>query len=358
MRVLIASGGTGGHFYPGLALARELGRRGHECLFVLRRGDPGGPRLDAEGLPWTELDLAGLSRRPSLSWLSVGPRTLMALKTAYQATRAWRPSVLVGMGGYLTLPAALAAAARRVPVVLHESNAVLGLANRLCAPFAAALALGLPREDGGEGTLVGTPLRAELHARGDAHEARRALGLDPALPTVLVLGGSQGARALNAAVPAAVAALKAPVQVLHLAGKNGAEAARAAYAAGPARAVVVEYLERMDRAYAAADLAVCRAGAGTAAELAAQSLPAVLVPYPHAAGGHQDVNARLLERVGAAVRIPEADLSSAALSNRLKTLLGDSSGRTAMGEAYAKLGLPSPKDCVGRFAGLVEAAGR
>lgn len=359
MRILIASGGTGGHFYPGLALARELIKRGHEPLFLLRRGDPASPRLDAESLAWTELDLSGLSRRPSSSWLTIAPRTLRALKTAHDLVRAWRPAVTVGMGGYLTLPAALASAARRVPLVLHESNAILGLANRLSAPFSSALAFGLPQEGGGlSGTLTGTPLRAELHERGDAAEARRSLGLDPAKPTVLVVGGSQGARTLNTLVPAALgrAAGAAGIQAIHLTGPKDVAAVRAAYADGPGRAVVLDYLDRMDRAYAAADLAVCRAGAGTAAELAAQRLPALLIAYPHAAGGHQDANARLLESAGAAESMPEATLSVAALAERLGALLSDPARRSAMGSAYAKLGLPPPSQAVALLADIVEAA--
>ncbi|MBI2363244.1 MAG: UDP-N-acetylglucosamine--N-acetylmuramyl-(pentapeptide) pyrophosphoryl-undecaprenol N-acetylglucosamine transferase [Elusimicrobia bacterium] len=359
MKVLIASGGTGGHFYPCLALGREVKARGGSALFILRAGDPAGPRLDAEGLPWVGLELSGLPRRPSAAWLTAPVRTVRALLVARRVVRAWRPDAVVGMGGYLTLPAALAGAWRGVPVVLHEANALLGLANRLSRPFSSALALGLPLEGGERGDLVGTPLRQELHARGDAAAARKSLGLDPARPTVLVVGGSQGARALNRLVPAGLSRASAAVpgiQVVHLAGKAEADAVREAYAAGGTRAIVLDYLERMDQAYAAADLAVCRAGATTVAELAAQALPALLVPYPFATARHQDANARVLERAGAAELLAEDSLTPERLAGRAAALLRDPGRRAQMSAAYGRAGLPEPGVCVRLFADLVERA--
>lgn len=361
MRVLIASGGTGGHFYPGYALSRELAARGHESLFIVRKGDPAGPRLDALGLPWTELDLSGLPRRPSAAWLTLPWRTAKGLWTAAAIIRAWRPDAVVGTGGYLTLPAALAAFARRVPVVLHESNVVLGLANRLSRPFCDVLALGLPSAEGASGVLTGTPLRPELLERGEPSAARRALGLDAALPTVLVVGGSQGARALNRLAPPALsAAMKelGPLQALHLAGKDAEGEVRADYAAAQVPAVVLSYLDQMERAFAASDLAVCRAGATTLAELNAQRLPALLIPYPHATGGHQDANARAFEAAGAAERLPEEGLDAARLGARLSAVLGSAERRKSMSESFAKLGLPPAREAARLLAGLVETAGR
>lgn len=267
--------------------------------------------------------------------------------------RAWGPGAVVGMGGYLTLPAALAGALRGVPVVLHESNTVLGLANRLVRPLSAALAAGLP---GAGGTLTGTPLRPELLEPGDPATARRALGLEPGLATVLVVGGSQGARALNRLVPPALALAReasGPVQALHLCGKDGESDTRAAYAAAGVPAVVLPYLDGMQRAYAAADLAVCRAGASTLAELAARRLPALLVPYPHAAGAHQDANARLAQSAGAAVRLPEPGLDAAALGAALAKLLGSADLRLKMSESWSTLGLPPARDSARLLADLI-----
>ena len=367
MRILIACGGTGGHFYPGYALGKALGARGHETLFVLRREDPAALRLTEEDLPFAELDLRGLSRSPSRSWLALPGKLARSLWTARNIVRAWRPAVAVGMGGYLTVPVAAAARLRGVPLVLHESNAVLGLANRLSAGGAACLALGLPGKRPGSGTrtaLTGTPIREALWAKADPAASRRALGLDPGLATLLVVGGSQGARALNRLVPEALRLLaertpppRSGVQVLHLCGKGHAEATRAAYAGLPA--VILEFLEDMPAAYGAADLAICRSGASTLAELAAQKLPALLVPYPAATGAHQEANARILEAAGAARLALEGGLSAAVLAELLGGLF-DPAGSTlsAMTRAYEGLGLPPPERSAAVLADIVEEAGK
>ena len=227
------------------------------------------------------------------------------------------------MGGYLTFPCAYAAWRRGVPLALHESNAILGLANQASAKlFGGSLFWGLPPVDG-NGNVVGTPVRPELYGRMDAAEARKKLGLDPAKKTILVFGGSQGATAINGGFAAGLKASGVAAQVLHLTGKGkGAETTTAYEKAGVA-AKILEYLDDMAAAYAAADVVVCRSGASTLAELAAQRKAAILVPYPHAAANHQDANARVFEKNGTAVRIPETDLSTA-LGPKLADMLKSS----------------------------------
>lgn len=346
-RALIAAGGTGGHFYPGLATALELKARGWEVLMIVRRDDPAKERLEAAGLACLEVDLRGLPRRLGPELLSFAARLAASMRLLSRVTRDFRPDLTVGMGGYLTFPAAWAARRRGVPVALHESNAVLGLANAAALRLGAALFWGLPPARG-EGTVVGTPIRAALHRRADAAASRRALGLDPARKTLLVFGGSQGARALNAGVPAALAAAGVDAQVLHLAGAGRSEEAAAAYRAAGLSASVRDYLDDMPAAYAAADAVVCRAGASTLAELAAQRKPAVLVPYPHAAANHQDFNARVFERAGAAARVPEAELAS-----RLGPAAADMLTSSPAG-AYDALGLPAPERTTALFADALE----
>jgi UDP-N-acetylglucosamine--N-acetylmuramyl-(pentapeptide) pyrophosphoryl-undecaprenol N-acetylglucosamine transferase len=359
MRVAIACGGTGGHFYPGYALARELRERGHETLFLVRDGDPARGLLEAESLACAEIRLRGLSRRPSWSWLTILPRTLGALRTLRRAFRAYRPDVFVGMGAYLTGASAVAARLSGVPVVLHEANARLGLANGACARFADALALGLPLVSEAHarvGTaLTGTPIRGELHKRGDSRPARKALGLDPELKTILVLGGSQGARALNTRIPAGLALASPRVQAYHLCGKDRAAETADAYAkAGMSeRVVVAEYDSDMARAYAAADAVVCRAGASTAAELLAQRLPAVLVPYPYAAEDHQAANAEALVRAGLGVLLREESLSSESLKNALESL-----PNTPSEDPAEAIGLPPAAQSARRLADVVEKAAK
>lgn len=307
-RVLIAAGGTGGHFYPGLVAAQELKARGWEPLLIVKKDDPAKERLEKAGLACLEVDLGGMPRSIGLGLGTFAVKLIGSMRLMSRVVKDFKPDLALGMGGYLTFPVAYAAWRRNVPVALHESNALLGLANKAGAWFGGTIFWGLPPADG-NGKVVGTPVRPALYGRMDAGDARRALGLDPGKKTVLVFGGSQGAKAINLAVPKAMRASGVDAQVLHLAGKGKSEETLNAYKAAGVTATVLDYLEDMAAAYAAADVVVCRSGASTLAELAAQRKTAVLVPYPHAAANHQDANARVFEKSKTALRIPETDLS-------------------------------------------------
>lgn len=354
-RAVIAAGGTGGHFYPGLVAAQALKARGWEPLMVVRAGDPALAALEREGIPALPVDLRGLPRRPGPELFAFAAKLAGSLGTLTRALKSFRPDLALGMGGYLTFPLVWAAWRRGVPRAVHESNSILGLANAASLKLGAELFWGLPPADpSAGGTLTGTPIRPALRARRDPLDARRALGLAPDRPTLLVFGGSQGAAALNAALPKALKALP-EVQVLHLAGRGKAEAATAAWRAAGAAADVREYMEDMAAAYGAADLVVCRSGASTLAELAAQRVPAVLVPYPHAAADHQDANARVFERAGAAVRLPEGELD-ARLGGVLADLIRSSGAaqRAGMSAAYARLALPPAGETADVLAAALE----
>lgn len=309
-RALIAAGGTGGHFYPGLVAAQELKARGWEPLLIVKKDDPARERLEKAGLACLEVDLGGMPRRLGPGLVTFTVKLIASMRLMSRVTKDFKPALALGMGGYLTFPVAYAAWRRGVPVALHESNALLGLANKAAAWFGGTIFWGLPPADG-DGKVVGTPVRPALYGRRDAGDARRALGLDPGRKTILVFGGSQGAKAINLAMPKAMRASGVDAQVLHLAGKGKSEETLDAYKAAGITATVLDYLEDMAAAYAAADVVVCRSGASTLAELAAQGKAAILVPYPHAAADHQDANARVFERNKTAVRIPETDLSDA-----------------------------------------------
>lgn len=310
-RVMIAAGGTGGHFYPGLVAAQELKARGWEPLLIVKKDDPAKERLEKAGLACLEVDLGGMPRSIGPGLVTFTVKLAGSMRLMARVAKDFKPDLALGMGGYLTFPVAYAAWRRGVPVALHESNAILGLANKAASWFGgASLFWGLPPAEG-NGNVVGTPVRPALYGRRDAGDARRALGLDPARKTILVFGGSQGAKAINLAVPRAMRDSKIDAQVLHLAGKGKSEETRNAYMTAGVTAKVLDYLDDMAAAYAAADIVVCRAGASTLAELAAQRKTAVLVPYPHAAADHQNANARVFEKNGTALRIPETDLSDA-----------------------------------------------
>lgn len=345
-RVLIAAGGTGGHFYPGLVAALELRARGWEPLLVVKKDDPAKERLEKAGLAWLEADLGGMPRSLGPGLVSFTMKLLGSMRLLSRVAKDFKPDLALGMGGYLTFPVAYAAWRRGVPIALHESNAILGLANRASALFGAALFWGLPPAEG-EGKVVGTPVRPALHGRGDAGEARRALGLDPARKTILVFGGSQGAKALNA-VPAAMKAAGVDAQVLHLAGKGKSEETLNAYKTAGITAKVLDYLDDMASAYAAADVVVCRSGASTLAELAAQRKTAVLVPYPHAAADHQDANARVFETAKTALRIPETGLSDG-LGPALAKML-----ESPTTKGYDDLGLPPAATTTSLFVDELE----
>ncbi len=360
-RIVIAAGGTGGHFYPGLVLAQTLRQRGWQPLMLVRVDDPALFRLEAEGIPAVPLDLQGLSRRPGPGWALFSWKLARSLRLAGRILRDFKPDVAVGMGGYLTFPAAFAARRRGVPCAVHESNAVLGLANRASVALGATLLRGLPPAPGeAAGQLTGTPVRPTLWSPADAAAARRDLGLEPGLPTVLVFGGSQGARGINQAAPTALAqaasVIAGGIQVLHLAGFKSASEVTGLYSkAGFAQAhvKVLPYLDSMEKGYAAADLVVSRAGASTIAELAGLRKPAILVPYPHATRRHQDANAALLAAAGAARIVPEAELDSR-LAVELRSALASPAGLRDMAAAYGRLGLPCGADAVRRLADAIE----
>lgn len=367
-RVLVAAGGTGGHVYPALALAIELRERGHEVAFV------GGHRIETRLVPdagfrLVSLPVRGLPRSVSPQALISGIALLRSLAGARRALRQTGADVVVGMGGYPSLPPALVAGWSSRPVVLHEQNAMLSLAHRLSLRRARVLALSLPlaveprRRGRASVELVGNPIRRELQRLAEAEAPQRArrrseaasrFDLDPERTTVLVFGGSQGARAVNEAVPAAIGTRSGfeAVQVLHIAGPGNEEAARARWETTRLRRTVLPYVDAMEDAYAVADLVVGRAGASTIAEATALGLPMVLVPLPHAPGGVQEVNARLLEDAGAGRCVLQGGSGLAErLSEALGPLLDDSRRRQEMGERARSLGRP---DAAAQLAGLVE----
>lgn len=337
-RVLIAAGGTGGHFYPGLVAALELKRRGWEPLLVVKKDDPAKAKLESAGLPCLEVDLRGLPRSAGPELFSFAWKLLGSLRLLAKVGRDFKPDLVLGMGGYLTFPCAYAAWKRGVPLALHESNAILGLANKASLRFGATLFWGLPPV-AGEGAVVGTPVRPELfHPKAKTSTGK----------SVLVFGGSQGAKALNRGFAAAAKSSGVAMTILHLAGRGKSEETKAAYAASGVAATVLDYSEDMATAYAGADLVVCRSGASTLAELAAQRKFSVLVPYPHAAANHQDANARVFERNGTALRIPETDLSNA-LGPALADLL-----KSPPSPDWTKLGLPAADRTTVQFADALE----
>ncbi len=356
MRILLAGGGTAGHTSPLLATADAL-RRLDPDVAVTCLGTPRGLEntvVPAAGYPLELIPPVPLPRRPSVDLAKVPVRLRAAVKETLAVFDRVELDVVVGYGGYVSMPAYLAARRRRLPLVVHEQNALPGLANRVGARVAQRVAVSFPDTPLPRAEYVGLPIRRMISTLDRAAlraEARETFGLDPDRPTLLVTGGSQGARRLNQQVSGAAAALaEAGVQVLHVVGPQG-EATPAATSQVPY--VVVPFVERMDLAYAAADLVVCRAGASSVTEAAAVGLPAVFVPLP-IGNGEQAHNARPVVDAGGGLLVDDAALTSAWVAATVPGLATDPDRLAAMGAAAAAL---IPADADDRLAAIVWESG-
>jgi UDP-N-acetylglucosamine--N-acetylmuramyl-(pentapeptide) pyrophosphoryl-undecaprenol N-acetylglucosamine transferase len=370
LRVLIAAGGTGGHVFPGLALARTLVARDPATTVSFAGTTRGieGRSVPAAGFEVDMLPILPLSRRLSVETVLSPGAAVAGVGAATRLLKRRRIDVVAGMGGYVTLPVAMAAKLSGIPVVLHEQNAVPGIANKLAARVATTVALGVAEAaaafGGARTVVVGNPVRPELaHLDRDAlrTEALTAFGLDPARRTLFVFGGSQGARRLNNALIDATASWPRPdtIQVLHACGKRDEDAVRAGWAAVEPRGLrvqVVPFVDRMDLAYAATDLAVTRAGALTVAELTVAGVPAVMVPLPHATAGHQAANAAVLAAAGGVVHIPDAELTGPRLAEEAAVLLDDPGTLASMGKVMRDLARPEAAEDLADT--VLAAAGR
>jgi len=346
VRVVIAGGGTAGHVYPGIALARLLSKHGSEATFIGRPDGVEARLVTAAGYEFVPIQVAGRDRGFSFKNVVVAAKLLSAIWRCLTILARSEPDVVVGTGGYVSLPVILAARIHRIPVVIHEQNAVPGLANRIGARFAAAVAVSFPttqRRLRERVFVTGNPVRPEI-AHLDLAVARDAglqeFDLEAGRRTLLVAGGSQGALAVNEAAFGCYRRWRADerLQVLHLVGPGNLEASERFLAGlkSPEDRIewrLVAYTERMDLALAVADLAVSRAGATTLAEMCAAGLPAVLVPYPYSLDDDQLHNARALADAGGAEVIVQAGLSPEELAAAVEALIYDDDRLARMGEA-------------------------
>ncbi len=341
-RILIMAGGTGGHVYPALAIARALEGRAVDVMWLGTRRGLEARVVPAAGIPIHWISVRGL-RRSALGAVLVAPFQLaLALVQSLRVMLAYRPSAVLGMGGFVSGPGGVAAWLTRRPLVIHEQNAIAGLTNRLLARLARVVLQAFPGSFSPalEARTVGNPVREEI-ARIEDPAVRLAARSGPL--RLLVLGGSQGSLKLNQVVPEALSRMPAAERPLvrHQAGARTLAIAREAYARHGVDAELVEFIEDMAAAYAWADLVVCRAGALTVAELAAAGLPAIFVPFAAAVDDHQTANARPLLDAGAAAIVSESELDA----KRLAALLGEwlASRDTLRRRAIAARGLARPE---------------
>ena len=359
MRFVLTGGGTAGHINPALALAEALSARGHEVFFA---GTPQGveARLVAQaGIPFTPFQAAGFDREAPLTLITSSVKILRSLGKATAWLRELAPDAVVGFGGYVSIPVGLAASQLGIPLVIHEQNSVMGMANKFLSRHAAAVALtyeaaGKDAAVPSRVVLTGNPVRASVLA-ATREQGRSMLGVPGDATMLLVFGGSLGARHINEAVCALKDRLLAHdgLYVVHLTGPKEYDACVAALALSDeqrARWTVMAYQDRMAETLAAADCVVSRAGATSLAEISALRLPALLVPFPFAAEDHQTTNAREYVAAGAAYMVPDAELDTPAFSDALMRLVESADVREGMREAAASF---KTQDASARLADVV-----
>ena len=342
MNAVIACGGTGGHLFPGLAVAEVLRQRGHQVMLFVSEKEidsvalSGHPEFQFEKLP-----TIGLPSPFSPAIVRFTQRFHESLSRCRIIYRRFNPQVVLGMGGFTSTAPVLAGRMRRIPTFIHESNAFPGKANRLTARMVRAVLLGFkeaaqffPKV---RTEVTGTPIRAELQ-RLERGEARRKLGLREDLRTLLVMGGSQGASGINQSIIKSLPSLHGePIQVIHLSGARDERLAADNFQRENIPAYVAAFHHAMEEVYSAADLAIARSGAASLAELAAFSLPSVLIPFPYAADDHQTRNAEIFVRAGAAIMVREAELAGDVLARRIRELIHDPTKLQRMSESCAQL---------------------
>ncbi|WP_265922953.1 undecaprenyldiphospho-muramoylpentapeptide beta-N-acetylglucosaminyltransferase [Cupriavidus nantongensis] len=316
--LLVMAGGTGGHVFPGLAVAQALRAQGWNVVWLGNRTGMEATLVPKHDIPMEFIQFGGLRGKGLVTKFLLPLNLLRAFWQSIAALRRVRPSVVLGMGGYITFPAGMMASLLGRPLVLHEQNSIAGLANKVLARVADRVLCAFPDTlPGGEWT--GNPVREEL-AQLDAPEARYDRRDGPL--RILVVGGSLGAAALNEVVPKAVALLpqdQRPV-VTHQAGAKQIDTLRANYAAAQVPAHTLPFIDDMARAYADADLVICRAGAMTVSEVAAAGVAALFVPFPHAVDDHQTTNAQFLSSQGAALLVQQKDLTAEGLAQTMASL--------------------------------------
>ncbi|MGB6101540.1 MAG: undecaprenyldiphospho-muramoylpentapeptide beta-N-acetylglucosaminyltransferase [Comamonas sp.] len=313
---LVMAGGTGGHIFPGLALAHELRARGWQVHWLGTPESMESRIVPAEGFALETIDFSGVRGKGVITLALLPLKLLRAFWQALAVVRRVKPDVVIGLGGYVTFPGAMMAVLAGKPLVLHEQNSVAGLANKVLAGVADRIFTAFPGVFK-KGQWVGNPLRVAFTEQPDP-ETRFAGRSGPL--RLLVVGGSLGARALNEVVPQALALIpesRRPI-VTHQSGEKQLEQLRANYEAAGVQATLVPFIAEMAQACAEADVLICRAGASTVAEIAAVGCAALLVPFPFAVDDHQTTNARLLVDAGAGWLVPQADLTPRSLANMIE----------------------------------------
>ncbi|ACC98800.1 Undecaprenyldiphospho-muramoylpentapeptide beta-N-acetylglucosaminyltransferase [Elusimicrobium minutum Pei191] len=358
-KFIIASGGTGGHFYPGFSLGKELRKRSYEVLFVVRKEDAAIKTLTKNNFNYKEINFTGFPRSANpIRHIIFCYKFIVSFWQTLGIINAFKPDVCVGMGGYLSFPVIVWAKIKGIKSAVHDSNTKIGLANKICAKFTNIFLLGLPTSDNIKNTkLVGTPIREEFGLDFNREEVLKSRGLNPNLATVLIFGGSQGSKKLNMAISKTAKKIvkkNDTVQFVHISGDKGYDKLRQEYR-GCKNIRLFAYCHDIYFLMRAADFVVCRSGASTIAELYACRKPAVLIPFPYAADNHQYYNGMLLKKAGCAELFVEGDNLAPKLHEYIAGISKNKNILEFMERGYEMLELPDPLKSAEIIADTVES---
>lgn len=347
MKVVIAGGGTGGHLFPALAVAEVLQERGDEVvIFISEKEIDALATRDRDEFKFEKLPSIGMPKFHSPAILGFLKRFAESLSPCRSLYRKFKPDAVLGMGGFTSTAPILAGKMAGIPTFLHESNAIPGKANRLNAKMAKKVFLGFEEcaahFGGASCEVTGTPIRKTLATPLPKEEALAALNLQPGLKTLLVMGGSQGARGINQALIKVLPLFgQMGLQIIHLTGLDAEQVMVANYRREGLPAYVSAFCNRMEAAYSAADLAISRSGAASLSELSLFGLPSILIPYPHAAENHQALNAAIFERAGAAEVLEQEKTNEESLSAKISSLLENPGRLEKMAVRSRELAVPN-----------------
>ncbi len=348
MKIIIAGGGTGGHLFPGLALAEEFKKRDpqHEVVFVGTEHGIEARIIPREGYPIRFVRAEGIVGLSVFGKLRAFFKMFLSVADAYRILQTTSPDLVIGVGGYASGAVVFMAHLKSIPTMIHEQNSIPGLTNRLLGKFVRKICVtyqeSIPAFPMGKTFLTGNPIRSKI-LRGDRESAYRLFSLSKDLFTIFVFGGSSGARSINRAMVNALnhmPDIREKVQFLHQTGEKDYESVRESYRKAGIKGTVTPFIYQMAEAYAVADMVISRAGATTLAELTSLGKPAILVPYPYAAGRHQEMNAVKLREMGAAFMLMDSELTGEALAKHIKDMYGNDSIRAEMQRASRGLGRP------------------
>lgn len=348
MRVIIAGGGTGGHLFPGLAIAEEFKNRDYstEVIFVGTEDGIEARVVPREGYPIKFLRVEGLVGVSAIKKIKAIVKAFFSIVDSYKIIKTVRPDIVIGVGGYASGVTMLAAFLMSIPTMILEQNSVPGLTNKILGRFIRTVCITYQESISffpkAKTFLTGNPVRMQIR-KGSIESAYKLFSLDRGLFTIFIFGGSSGAKSINMAIVDALNYLydlRDKIQFLHQTGMSDYEKIREAYRKLGFKGIITPFIYQMGEAYAVADIAISRAGATTLAELTALGKPAILIPYPYAAGRHQELNARKLLEMGAAKMILDSELKGESLAHHIRELYMNETMRTEMQRNSKAIGRP------------------